>query len=223
MGLVAAVGRAMVSCGLIAAAAVCASVGVGVVRLDAAAVTVVEGQAGAPIVPLGFWRRPPDTKPLLQDWTTGFGTATRARRLIVEEPDAPSNVAQRLVDASRALEVEPTSGRLWLTYTDLLWQMGMPAERIWPALELAGFTARREGEMMLVLSLQVLRLWETASAAQRDRALMTIAEMHRWLSKDRKAAFSDMLKAKPPEVRDEILGGLAERLGKAKGWLKGVG
>jgi len=224
MGFQRVIGRALVSCLVVASAGVVAIAGSQLARCDLQLEAIERARHGkAPVEPLGFWRRPPDVKPRLVEWATLVGTATLARRMIVNEPDQPSNVAARLVDAARALEVEPTSGRLWLSYADLAWQMRMPPDRIWPAIEMAQLAGRRESETMLVASLQVVRLWETASAARRDWAIETIAGMLRYVSAERKAGLAAALQRKTPELRAEIAARLAERLGKNKGWLKQVG
>ena len=189
---------------------------------DAAALkTAREGRT--PVQELGFWRRPPDVKPVMTGWASSVATASAARTLIVDDPDQPSNAAARLLDVTRALELRPASARLWLIYADLMWQMGLPPDRIWPAIEMAHLTGRRQAEVMVLSGLQTVRLWETASVAQKERALSSIVGLRNLFRAERKEALKRELAAKAPEVRTEIAQALGERLGKDQGWLKQVG
>jgi hypothetical protein len=209
---------------LTALAAGAVAMGAHVARFEADAAPIKASRGGhAPVQELGFWRRPPDVKPVMDKWTTSFGTASAARDLIVDDPDRPSNAAARLLDVTRALELRPASGRLWITYADLSWQMGLPPERVWPAIEMAHLTGRLQGDVMLFSALQTVRLWETASAMQKERALSAIAALPNLFRAERKDALKRGLAAKSPEVRSEIAAKLSEKLGKDRGWLKQVG
>jgi hypothetical protein len=211
--------------GIVVAVAVCAvAAGVQLVRfeVDVAAVKAVH-DGGAPVEKLGFWRRPPDVKPVMGAWTSSFATASAARTLIVDDPDRPSNAAARLLDVTRALEVRPALARLWIIYADLLWQMGLPPERVWPAIEMAHLTGRRQAEVMLFSALQTVRLWETASQTQKERALSAIVGLRNLFRAERKEALKRGLAKKSPEVRREIASALADRLGKDRAWLNQVG
>ncbi len=68
-----------------------------------------------PVEAMGFWRRPPDVKPVLSPWADRAGMGGAARRRIALDSDTPQDAAERLVDVTKALQQEPTSGWLCLS------------------------------------------------------------------------------------------------------------
>jgi hypothetical protein len=209
--------------GVIAVAAVAVAVGT---RLVASERGIAAFQPGDDIVSRGrpeSKSRPLEAKSVLEQWTSTYGVAVTARRFVASDLNQSTQVAARLLDVTRAIALNPTSANLWLVYADLCWQMHLPIDRVWAALDMAQLTGRREADVMVFNALQTIRLWETASDLRKARALSAISEQRWQLLVERRETLAGALSSKSEATRKEIGAALIERLGPDKSWLKNVG
>jgi hypothetical protein len=199
----------LVKVGVIAVAAFAAAMGARLAAFECDAANLKLGDAAS--------------RERLETWSASYGVAVTARNLIVDDPAQPVRAAARMLDVVHALELDPAAARLWLVYADQSWQMGLSADHVWNALDMAQLTGRREAEVMAFNALQTIRMWETADELHKERALSAISEL-RWLMLvERKKALLRALSSKSEAVRAEIARALSERLGQDKTWVKNVG
>ncbi len=216
------VGSTAVKLGVIAVAAIAVAMGMRLVAFEHD-IADLELDDGTSQERPARSSHPPDAKPVLGRWVASYGVAVTARNVIVKDPDQPMSAAARMLDAVHALELNPTSSRLWLVYADMSWQMGLFEDRVWGALDMAQLTGRREVDVMVFNTLQTIRIWEQASSSRKERALTAVILLHDLIGQEGRTALSRALALKSPEVRAEISATLAERLGSNQSWLTQLG
>ena len=147
---------------IVASSASAVIAGVTLVQFELAAAPLRTDTSKAPVEAFGFWRRPPDVKPIMSPWTGTPGVGGDARKLIFESPDRAQDIPRLLLDVTRALEAQPTSAQAWIAYFELGSRSGYANERTFPALTIATITGRREASILLLSAELTIRRWAEA-------------------------------------------------------------
>ncbi len=162
-----------------------------------------------PVEAMGFWRRPPDVKPVLASWAERDGMGGAARRRIALDTDTPANSPARFLDVTRALQQEPTSGWLWLEYTSLCLELPFCREKAAASDAMIAITARREGLIQREEAFMLLKHWEHVSPEMQKRTIARLDDVMPRAGREGEARFKDIWMAHEPRVQEDIKMSLA--------------
>ncbi len=148
-----------------------------------------------------------------EDWSMVPGIASASQLLVVESADGGAGAWQRFLDTVKALEVQPTSGRLWLNYATLAHDLRFDDAITMRALKMALIVERREAETVFNAALITITLWRSAGADMQEKSISAIWDMQPHLERAQRETLNAVLEKAEPEIRDKVVGRLATKFG----------